>query len=103
MQLLTVKIGDNSFSSNQVTLAHRALQSPMLVIYLMDVSLDEVKDVFGAVIPETKVEVFDGEVLQGEYAGFRFSNLSFLSLSTKDAGNSYESEVSVTLEKIMEG
>lgn len=103
MELLTVKIGDNSFSSNQVTLAHRAMQLPMLIIYLTDVSLDAVKDVFSAIVPDSKIEVYDKETLQGEYTGFKFSNLSFLSLSTKDAGNSYESEVSVTLEKIMEG
>lgn len=103
MQLLTVKIGDNEFSSNQATLAHRALQSPMLVIYLTDVSLDAVKDVFSAIVPDTTVQIYDGETLQGEYTGFKFNSLSFLSLTTKDAGNAYQSEVSVTLEKIMEG
>lgn len=102
MELLKVKVGESEFSSNQVTLAHRPEKEAMLVIYLADVSLDAVKDVFTTVTADTKIQVYGKNGLEAEYTGFKFTNLSFLSLSTRDAGNTYQSEVSVTLDKVME-
>ena len=100
MEMLTVKIGEDSFISNQMSITHRPSDAPMMYIYLQEPSLDKIKDVFINVKEDTIITIMKGEKVEGIYTGYRFAGISFISTTTIDAGTAYQSEVNVSLEKV---
>lgn len=100
MEMLTVKIGEESFTSNQLSITHRPSDAPMMYIYIQESSLDKIKDAFINVKEDTVITIMKGEKVEGIYTGYKFTGISFVSTTTVDAGTVYQSEVSVSLEKV---